>query len=116
MRWKLLVLVSFVAALVASGLWSAFTIVFFESAGELAAHGWLLLASTFLPLIVAVSASLFIYRHTATRRKLQALLTAIFILLLTLAMYTCAMAWQSRHIYRYTQLRPSTQAETQYAR
>src|SRR5438876_5552484 len=100
MRWKLLVLVSFVTALVASALWSAFTIVFFESAGPLATHAWLLLASTLLPLIFAVSAGLFIYRHTAKRRKLQALLTAMFTLLLTIAMYVGAMRWQSKHIYR----------------
>jgi hypothetical protein len=89
MRWKLLFITSSVAALIACGLWSAFTLVFFGSFRRLAAHG--LLVSTFLPLIVAGSVGLFIYRHTAKQRKLQAMLTATLTLLLTVAMYLLVM-------------------------
>ena len=108
MRWKLLVIASIVAALVACGLWSAFTLVFFQSPTESAAHGWFLLVSTLMPLMVAVSVGLFIYRHTAKRRKLQALLTAILTLLLTVAIYVLAMRFWSSRYY--------TQVETQRAR
>jgi hypothetical protein len=93
MRWKLLFITSIVAALIACGLWSAFTLVFFRSARELAAHG--LLASTFLLLIVAGSVGFFIYRHTAKRRKLQAVLTATATLLLTVALYLFVMPFFS---------------------
>src|SRR5260370_23220578 len=109
MRWKLLVIASIVAALVACGLWSAFTLVFFQSAAELATHGWIFLASTFLPLIIVVSVGLFIYRHTAKRRKLQVLLTALLTLLLTAAMYFFAMRfWNSKQNW--------TQIQTERAR
>ena len=40
MRWKLLVLVSFVAAMLALGLWSAITIAVFGSARVLAQNDW----------------------------------------------------------------------------
>lgn len=98
MRWKLLVLMSIAAALVACGLWSAFTLVFFQTAGELTAHRLIFIAGTLVPLIVAGTAGVFIYRHTARRRKLQAVLTAVLTLLLSLAMYTLAMRfWSSRY-------------------
>jgi len=90
MRWKLLVLVSFVAALLALGLWSAVIIVVFGSARILAQNDWLLLCSLLIPLSVATYAGMFVYRHTAKRRKLQALITMVFVLLLTAASYLIA--------------------------
>jgi len=90
MRWKLLVLVSFVAALVALGLWSALAIALFGSARVLAQSDWLLLCSLVIPLGVTAYAGVFVYRHTAKRRKLQALITMVFVLLLTAASYLIA--------------------------
>ena len=92
MRWKLLVLVSFVAALLALGLWSAFTIAVFGSARALARSDWLLLCSLLIPLGVTAYAGVFIYRHTAKRRKLQALIATVLVLLLTAALYLIASA------------------------
>ena len=49
MRWKLLVLISFVAALLAFSLWSAITIAIFGSGRVLEQNNWLLLCSLVIP-------------------------------------------------------------------
>ena len=87
MRWKLLVLVSFVAAILALGLWSAITIAVFGSARVMAQNDWLLIASLVIPLSVTAYAGVFVYRHTSKRRKLQALIATILVLVLTAALY-----------------------------
>ena len=90
MRWKLLVLVSLVAALVALALWSAITIAVFGSARVMAQNDVLLLCSLIIPLGVTAYAGVFVYRHTSKRRKLQALVATILVLLLTAAFYLIA--------------------------
>ena len=90
MRWKLLVIASLAAALVACGLWSALAIGAFGTARELASHGWLLLASAIVPLAIAVYAGVFVYRRTSRRRKTQAVATAIVALFLTAGTYFVA--------------------------
>jgi cytochrome bd-type quinol oxidase subunit 2 len=82
MRWKLLLLASLVAAILGFGLWCALTVALFGTATQLARHDWIFLASSLLPLVVAVFSGVFVYRHTARRRKTQAILSA----LLTLAL------------------------------
>ena len=90
MRWKLLVLTSFVAALVALSLWFAVTIAVFGSARVLAQNDWLLLCSLAIPLGVTAYAGVFVYRHTSKRRKLQALIAIVLVLTLTAASYLIA--------------------------
>ncbi|HYR76787.1 MAG TPA: hypothetical protein VEM96_13185 [Pyrinomonadaceae bacterium] len=90
MRWKLLVLVSLVAAFIACGLWSGLVIGIFGTAGSLARNQWLLLSSAIVPLAMAVYSGVFVYRHTSRRRKTQAALTAILALLLSLGTYLVA--------------------------
>lgn len=90
MRWKLLVLVSLVAALIALALWSAVTVAVFGSARVLAQSDWLLLCSLLIPLGVTAYGGVFVYRHTSRRRKLQALIATILVLLLTGAFYLIA--------------------------
>jgi uncharacterized membrane protein len=90
MRWKLLVSVSFVAALLALGLWSAITIAVFGSARVLAQNDWLLLGSLVIPLGVTTFAGVFVYRHTAKRRKTQVLIATVLVLILTGALYLIA--------------------------
>jgi uncharacterized BrkB/YihY/UPF0761 family membrane protein len=86
MRWKLLVLVSFVAALVACGVWSLLIMIIFgHSVRPIQPHDWLLLASAAVPLALAGVAGFFVYRHTARRRRTQALLTALLTLFLAIA-------------------------------
>lgn len=90
MRWKLLVLVSLVAALLGLGLWSAITIAVFGSARVMAQNDWLLLCSLVIPLGVTAYAGVFVYRHTARRRKTQALVTALLTVFLTIGTYLVA--------------------------
>src|SRR5262249_35931810 len=87
MRWKLLFLTSLIAAVLGLGLWSIFTIAFFGSAGNLARHNWILLASFILPLAFAGIAAFFVYRHTALRRKTQAVVTVLAVLVLSSGIY-----------------------------
>ena len=90
MRWKLLVLASLAAALLACGLWSALAIGLFGTARGLARHDWLLFASAILPLAMAAYAGVFVYRHTARRRKTQAAFAVMLSLFLTLGTYLVA--------------------------
>ena len=90
MRWKLLLTTSVAAAVIGLGLWSTLTIVFFGSAGALARHDWILLASLLLPLGFSAIAGVFAYRHTARRRRAQAILTGLLTLLFTGATYMAA--------------------------
>ena len=90
MRWKLLILASLGAAILGIGLWASFAIIFFGSASALARHDWLLLASALIPLALAAYASVFVYRHTARRRKTQFVITAIVSILLAVFVYLAA--------------------------
>jgi cytochrome bd-type quinol oxidase subunit 2 len=87
MRWKLVVIASLAAAIIGCGLWSALAIGIFGTARALARNDWLLLASAIIPLSIAVYSGMFVYRHTARRRKTQAAFTAILALMLTLGTY-----------------------------
>src|SRR5205807_8294895 len=80
MRWRLLVITSFAAAVVACGLWSTLAIALFGSARELVRHDWFSFASAAVPLVFIIYAGVFAYRHTARRRKTQAMITAILAL------------------------------------
>ena len=91
MRWKLLIIASLVAALVGCGLWSTLVIGAFGNARTLARNDWLLFSTMVLPLAVSVYAGIFVYRHTARRRKTQATITVAFALLLSVVAYL--MAW-----------------------
>lgn len=90
MRWKLLVITSLVLAFVGCGLWCAVTILLFDSARNLARHDWLLLASMLVPLGFTIFAGVFVYRHTARRRKTQAAITVLLTLLVALGAYLAA--------------------------
>ncbi|MDX6385361.1 MAG: hypothetical protein QOK48_2934 [Blastocatellia bacterium] len=90
MRWKLLVIASVAAALIGCALWSALVIGVFGNARTLARNDWLLLASLLLPLAIAVYSGIFVYRHTARRRKTQAAVTIVLATLLSLVAYLAA--------------------------
>lgn len=99
MRWKLLVLTSLSAALIAFGLWSAVAIGLYGSARVMAQSDARLLASAIAPIVMAAAASVFVYRHTARRRKLQAVLCAILTLFLTVDAYVGASAFFHARFY-----------------
>ena len=90
MRWKLLIITSATLAIVGLGLWCAFTILAFSNATELARQRPMLALSALAPVLLAVAATVFTYRHTARRRKTQAILSAIVTLLLFAALYFAA--------------------------
>ncbi len=90
MRWKLLGLVSVIAALFGVALWSAMTIAAFGSARAMARNDWILMGSLVIPLGFTVFAALFVYRHTAHRRKTQAVIATLLTLLLAAATYLAA--------------------------
>jgi cytochrome bd-type quinol oxidase subunit 2 len=91
MRWKLLIIASLAAAFVGCVLWSMLVIGAFGNARTLARNDWLLLSTMVLPLVVAVYSGIFVYRHTARRRKTQATITVVLALVLSLVAYL--MAW-----------------------
>jgi phosphoglycerol transferase MdoB-like AlkP superfamily enzyme len=84
-RWKLLIITSLVAALLSAGGMYVFTYLsktYPAAPNELPP---LSLGLVVISLAVTALASVFVYRHTARRRKLQAALTALLSLILTVA-------------------------------
>lgn len=88
MRWKLLVLVSIVAALIASATWFLLIFLFFNgSESILPLNGELWPLSLILPFLLTTTfAAFFVYRHTSRKRKTQAAITVLAVLTLTALM------------------------------
>jgi hypothetical protein len=82
-RWKLLIAASLVAAIVGAGACLLAARLLPAASPSAAAPGaaWAVLL---LPLGAVATASVFVYRHTARRRSLQAAATALLASLLTL--------------------------------
>jgi uncharacterized membrane protein len=90
MRPKLVVAVSTLAALLGAG--SSIGIVFavFSSLTPVTKPGLLVAATFILPIAAIGFASVFVYRHTPRKRKLQALITAVLATLLTITLFVLA--------------------------
>ena len=86
MRLKLVVIASLLAAIVGAGSCIALVLGVF-SVQALSSPGLLVTSTLLLPIAAIVFASIFVYRHTARRRRLQAFLTVILATLLTLALF-----------------------------
>lgn len=99
MRWRLLGLVSVIAPLFGVALWSAVTVAVFGSVRAMARNDLVLLGSLIIPLGVTVFGALFVYRHTAHRRKSQAVIATLLILLLTAATYLVASRLFESRLY-----------------
>jgi len=85
MRLKLVFLASFLAAVAGAGSCIALVLVVFSR--QALTNPGLLVLSTFLVPIAAITfASIFVYRHTARRRRTQAFLTLVLATLLTIAL------------------------------
>jgi len=89
-RWKLLLLVSVASGLVAVGLWAILVVAIFGSARVMAQENWRLFCSLVIPLATTAAAAFFVYRHTSRRRKLQAFLATILVLIATVVSYLAA--------------------------
>ncbi|HKO61919.1 MAG TPA: hypothetical protein VJV03_12225 [Pyrinomonadaceae bacterium] len=86
MRLKLVIVASLIAAFLGAGLEIVLVLFIFSDLSAFSTPRGLTLAIYLLPFITTFLAAMFVYRHTARRRKLQAALTAIISLLLSLAL------------------------------
>ena len=90
MRVKLVLLASLIAAIVGAGASIAVIFGVFASLKPLSSPSLIVLLTFIVPLAMITWASIFVYRHTARRRKSQAAMTAMLSLLLTLAAFVSA--------------------------
>jgi len=103
MRLKLVIAASVLAAVVGAGVCIALVLGVF-SVKTLSSPGLLVTSTLMLPIATIAFASIFLYRHTARRRKLQAFLTAIIAIILTLTFFIAASILTGR--YRPLEPRP----------
>ncbi|MBA3514472.1 MAG: hypothetical protein H0T77_08865 [Pyrinomonadaceae bacterium] len=96
MRLKLVLIASFVAAIVGSGGSIAIILAKFSSLKRLSAPDLLIASTLILPVAAVVLAAMFVYRHTARRRKTQALLTCILAACLSLTVFILTSVLTSR--------------------
>lgn len=95
MRLKLVIIASVLAAVVGAGASIALVLGVF-AVKSLSSPGLLAASTLLLPIAAIVFASIFVYRHTARRRKLQAFLTAVLATLLTLSIFILTSTLTSR--------------------
>ena len=87
MRWKLVIIVPVIAAIVAFCLWEIAIVFIFGGARPVQPHDRLLLTSALIPLAFIGFAGVFVYRHTARKRKTQAIISSLLTLLLFVSVY-----------------------------
>jgi len=95
MRLRLVIAASLLAAIAGAGSCIALVLGVF-SVKTLSSPGLLVASTLLLPVLAIIFASIFVYRHTARRRRLQAVLTALLATLLTLAFFVCASILSAR--------------------
>ena len=96
MRLKLVLMSSLVAAIVGAGSAIAIILSVFSSLRPITTPGLLVFSTYLLPILMILLAAIFVYRHTARRRKLQAILTATIALLLTILLFIVASIFTAR--------------------
>lgn len=84
MRWKLVLIASLIATIIGAGATFGIIFGFLGSTRSLATHDMAVLGTLLIPVVAIILAGLFVYRHTARRRPLQAMLTVLLAGLLTL--------------------------------
>ena len=90
MRLKLVLISAVIAAIAGAGSAIAIVLSVFSSLKPITTPGLLVVSTYLLPALTTLLASLFVYRHTARRRRLQAMLTAIIALVLTILLFVLA--------------------------
>ncbi len=90
MRLKLVLISALIAAVAGAGSAIAIILFVFSSLKPIITPGLLVVSTYLLPLLATLLASVFVYRHTARRRRLQAVLTAIIALVLTILLFVLA--------------------------
>lgn len=97
MRWKILSIASLVATVVGAGSTLAIVYGIFHTPRRLVSFDLFVIGTLLIPLASIIVASIFVYRHTARRRKLQALITALISSFLILTIFIAsALFFQSR--------------------
>ena len=96
MRLKLVMLVAVIAAVVGSGSSIAIILTRSTSIHVLSSPDLVVTATLVLPVACVILAAFFIYRHTARRRKTQALLTGVLAAFLSLGVFIVASIVTSR--------------------
>ena len=86
MRWKLLLIASLLATLVGAGATLGIVIGVLGEPGQFTAPDLAVFGTLIVPVAAITFASIFVYRHTARRRKLQAMATALLAAILTLTL------------------------------
>lgn len=86
MRWKLLLIASLLATLVGAGATLGIVIGVLGTPGQFTALDMAVLGTLIIPVAAITFASIFVYRHTARRRRLQAMATALLAAILTLTL------------------------------
>ncbi|HEX4899548.1 MAG TPA: hypothetical protein VFV61_03400 [Pyrinomonadaceae bacterium] len=107
MRLKLVMLVAVIAALVGAGSSVAIILTRSTSVHVLSSPDLVVTATLVLPIACVILAAFFVYRHTARRRKTQALLTGVLAAFLSLGLFILASIVTSRNIPRPPQQQPT---------
>jgi len=107
MRLKLVLISALIAAVAGAGSAIAIILSVFSSLKPTSTPGLLVVSTYLLPMLATLLASIFVYRHTARRRRLQAVLTAIIALVLTILLFVLASIVTAR--YQPIQLQPGPQ-------
>jgi purine-cytosine permease-like protein len=84
MRWKLLLIATLVATLVGAGAPLCIVFGLPGPAHQLVEPDIFILSTLLIPVAAIAGAGFFVYRHTARRRRIQAMLTVLIATLLTL--------------------------------
>ena len=110
MRPKLVFGVSLLSALLGGGSCIAIVFVVFSSFNPMGHPGLVVFGTLLLPLAAIILGSVFVYRHTARRRKLQAFVTAVLATILTLSLLLTATILSRRrnHLEPPRPTRPAT--------
>ena len=84
MRWKLLVIATLLATIVGAGSTLGLAYCMTSPLESLTHPSIFALGALLIPVAAITFASIFVYRHTARRRRLQAMLTALIASILSL--------------------------------
>jgi hypothetical protein len=116
-RWKLVVITSLVAVVTGLGLGLGLTLLVLRLSGRFNFFHPLVVIASLMPLAAAITAGVFVYRHTARRRKLQAFLTIALSMLIQLAVLLGVPFYLDRNLgsLRLTRLAPPTPGATRSA-
>ena len=107
MRLKLVMLVAVIAALVGAGSSVAIILTRSTSVHVLSSPDLVVTATLVLPIACVILAAFFVYRHTARRRKTQALLTGLLAAFLSLGLFILASIVTSRNTPIQPQQQPT---------